>query len=241
MDDLDRALAELPRHDASEWSIQEILRQVHEEPSSGPMPGDEPALAPPPQRVPRWMLVAAVVVLGGAAFALSQRTQAPPAPVSPSPALTLKGAGTDSVDPTISLGLSLLRDDVPVALVPGAAARDTDTVLLRYTTDSEGFAYLFRVGPDNDLEVFHGTPTLPGTHHVTVDGRIVGYELNGLSGEHRFGMAFSREPWAPSAHDGAARAPEGLVVALSGEGAFPRRVGSVTVDLHPVRLESPAP
>ena len=45
MDDLDRALAELPRHDASEWSIQEILRQVHEEPSSEPMPGDEPAVA----------------------------------------------------------------------------------------------------------------------------------------------------------------------------------------------------
>ncbi|MCO4774005.1 MAG: hypothetical protein KDA24_28490 [Deltaproteobacteria bacterium] len=236
MDDLDQALAELPRYDASEWAIQEVLRQVHEDQNALEEP--EEAVVTPRPRFGLWAGIAAVTMLGAGLFVLNSQDApgAPTAATTPS-GMTLKGASDSRVDPSISLGLSLLRNDVPVALVPGATALGSDTVLLRYTTDSSGFAYLFRVGPEGDLEVFHGTPTLPGTHHVTVDGRIVGYELDGLAGEHTFGVAFSEEPWAPSQGTDAADAPQSLGPALAAKGAFPRTVENVTIDVRSVRLE----
>lgn len=243
MDDLDRALAALPRYDVSDQTVDEILRRVHADAEAGThveaatLP---PAPEPPRRRLgpPAWIALAAGLALAAGAFFVAGSDRAPaPTPVVDAPSgMALKGATTDRPDASISLGLSLLREDVPVALVPGADARTTDTVLLRYTTDSEGFAYLFRRGPSGDLEVFHGTPTLPGTHHVTVGGRIVGYDLGGLSGEHLFGVALSPEPWAPSDGDDAATAPENVVRALSHRGAFPRLVGPVSVDARPVRV-----
>jgi|GEM_PF-3487165 len=234
MDTLDEALAELPRHDAPEWAIQEILARVEADRASEQV---EPPVAPTATLRMRagWIGLAAGLALGlGILWATTQRGPESSAVVSHG-GMTLKGAALAPVDPSISLGLSLLRDDVPVALVPGASALGTDTVLLRYTTDSSGFAYLFRLGPDDELEVFHGTPTLPGTHHVTVDDRIVGYDLAGLAGEHIFGVAFSQAPWAPG-RGATAEAPAGLAQGIAARGAFPRTIGEVRVDAVPVRL-----
>ena len=244
MDRLEQALSDLPRHDASEWAIQEVLRRVAEDgPGTEVPPAGEqnrPTSRPPVV----WIALAASLILGASLWFVASAGDPPTSTASSASPLvghsgmTLKGASTDALDPTISLGLSLLRADVPVALVPGATARTTDTVLLRYTTDSSGFVYLFRLGPNQDFEVFHGVPTLPGTHHVTVNGRIVGYDLDGLSGEHLFGVAFSKDPWAPGSENDAAIAPPELSPALAQGKGFPRTIGDITVDARPVRMDS---
>lgn len=237
MDRLDHALSELPRHDASEWAIAEVLQRVSAD--SGQAEETPPA-APSrssSRHIVAWACLAAGLAVGAAIWMVASPEGDSISPVVSHSGMTLKGAGSNAPDPTINLGLSLLRADVPVALVPGASARATDTVLLRYTTDASGFVYLFRFGAEQDFEVFHGTPTLPGTHHVTVDGRIVGYELEGLSGKHTFGVAFSRDPWAPGVGIDAATAPEDLATALAGRGAFPRTIGDITVDARSVRMD----
>ncbi len=244
-DPLDQLLADLPRHDASDASVEAILSQALRERDGRAERPEEHAAADRAPRAPRWDRHALVWIAAAASLVLGvglwSAVRAPdPAPVpAPRSGLTLKGTSAGAADTTLTLGLSLLRDDVPVALVPGASARATDTVLMRYTTDSSGFIYLFRLGPDDRLEVFHGTPTIPGTHHVTVDGRIVGYELNGLRGEHLFGVAYSPDPWAPGTDGDAARPPDVLRDALAGRTGFPRTVDDIVVDARRVRLDPP--
>lgn len=241
MDPLDQMLADLPRHDASDALVQRVLARVEAEQLAGAEPEVIPdGLHARRQRnqLLRWAGVAAGLVLALGAWWALEGSEADGVVLEP-PNMLTKGAAT-ATDADIELGLSLLRNDVPVALEPGAAALPTDKVLLRYTTDREGFAYLFRSG-DDGMEIFHGTPTLPGTHHVTVDGQIVGYGLDGLAGAHRFGVAWSPEPWAPSS-DGVARAPDGFAAAVA-TGPFPRvlhgRLQGVVVDSRPVRIGAP--
>jgi hypothetical protein len=241
MDALDQMLADLPRHDASDALVQQVLMRVQEEQEaeaeSGVVPGDLGARRRRSQLV-RWGAMAAGLVLALGVWATLGSADGDRVVLEP-PNMLTKGT-TSPADADIELGLSLLRNDVPVALEPGAAALPSDKVLLRYTTDREGFAYLFRSGEDG-IEVFHGTPTLPGTHHVAVDGRIVGYGLDGLAGTHRFGVAWSHKPWAP-ASDGVARAPDGFAAAVT-TGPFPRvlhgRLQGVVVDSRPVKIGAP--
>ena len=212
-DSLDSLLSGLPRQDASEWAVQEALARIEEDRDRSVR-----------RRRSGLLAGAAVAALAAAGVVIAVLLPTPEAPP-----MALKGADVAMV-PSIELGLSLSRDSVPVALVPGEAARPSDTVLLRYTTDSEGFAYLFRVGPDGDLEVFHGTPALPGTHHFMVDGAMVGYALDGLAGEHRFGVALSTDPWPPGSNGEPAAAPESLARAAR-RGPFPRALPGTRVQL----------
>ena len=245
-DDLDVLIADLPRHDASDTLVARTLARIEADQAYARSEelAAEHAREQAEQdanaarrlrhlRVARWSALAAGLVFALGTWAVITNT---PDPVAPG--LMIKGTPAVT-QASMTLGLSLLRNDVPVALEPGAAALPSDKVLLRYTTDREGFAYLFRRGPDGAVEVFHGTATLPGTHHVTVGGQIVGYGLDGLTGEHRFGVAWSDEPWSPM--DGAAaRPPDGFAGAIA-VGSFPRGLrGSlqgVVVDSRPVQIE----
>lgn len=238
MDPLDRMLADLPRHDASDALVQRVLARVEAEQHEERLCED--ASVARRRRgglIARWGSLAAGLLLALGAWwttgdGAANGAQGPAA-------MAIKGAAHPP-DADITLGLSLLRNDVPVALEPGAMARPTDKVLLRYTTDREGFAYLFR-SDGSEVEVFVGTATLPGTHHVTVNGQILGYGLDGLDGEQRFGVAWSPEPWAP-ADTGSARAPEGFAAAIS-SGPFPRvlhgSLQGVVVDSRPVQIGAP--
>ncbi len=234
MDALDQMLSDLPRHDASDALVQRVLLRVQEEQTD---PVAQPDGHGSRRHLLRWGGLAAGLLLALGAWA-TLGGESDGVVLEP-PNMLTKGATTPA-DADIELGLSLLRNDVPVALEPGAAALPSDKVLLRYTTDREGFAYLFRSGADG-VEVFHGTATLPGTHHVTVDGQIVGYGLDGLAGTHRFGVAWSDEPWAPTP-DGVVRAPEGFAAAVT-NGPFPRvlhgRLQGVVVDSRPVQIGAP--
>jgi len=241
-DRLDDLLAELPRHDASDDLIARTLARVREEQAAerqAERARTESFDAARARRIQwaRWGGMAAGLLLAlGAWWMLGG--DATPEGALPASGMTIKGAGTSS-QASIDLGLSLLRNDVPVALEAGSVARASDKVLLRYTTDREGFAYLFRRGADGAIEVFHGTATLPGTHHVRVGGQIVGYGLDGLDGEHLFGVAWSAEPWAP-ADDGAAQAPQGFAEGLGG--TFPRslrgNLQGIVVDAQRVRVQA---
>lgn len=241
MDGLDQLLADLPRHDASDALVDRVLLAVQAEQDEERLRAD--AVGARRRRriqLGRWGALAAGVLLALTSWwAFGDRQVDDPAGVA-APGIAIKGTETPA-DTHITLGLSLLRNDVPVALEPGAEARRTDKVLLRYTTDREGFAYLFRQGDDGSLEIFHGTATLPGTHHVTIDGQIVGYGLDGLAGQHRFGVAWSPEPWAPTAN-GVARAPAGFAAAIAA-GPFPRvlrgALQGVVVDSRPVQVGAP--
>ena len=241
MDALDHMLSDLPRHDASDALIQQVLLRVQEEQEIEAEPEvvrDDLEARRFRSQLLRWGAVAAGLVLAIGAWSILDDSD-PDGVVLEPPNMLTKGA-TSAADADIELGLSLLRNDVPVALEPGASALPSDKVLLRYTTDREGFAYLFRSGEDG-IEVFHGTATLPGTHHVTVDGQIVGYGLDGLAGTHRFGVAWSREPWAPAA-TGVVRPPDGFAAAVT-TGPFPRvlhgRLQGVVVDSRPVPIGAP--
>lgn len=232
-DGLDTLLDALPRHDASDDLVARVLAQVEADQNEDQ--AQDTARRDRRHRFARWAGMAAGLALAlGAWWTLGDGRLSSDGAL-PAPGLVVKGAAT-APTASMTLGLSLLRNDVPVALEAGASARSSDKVLLRYTTDQEGFAYLFRLGPDG-VEVFHGTATLPGTHHVTVGGQIVGYGLDGLSGEHLFGVAWSSEPWAP-ADDAAAKAPPGFAAAV-GDGSFPRvlRNHGVVVDARPVTVE----
>lgn len=228
MDRLDAMLEELPRHDVPDAALDEVMARIAAERRSGAEQpeamGTRPAARPTPWGQRRLVWVAGVGVAASVALSAGLGLFASPAAEQAPPAMTSKGPGFAARTTTsIQLGVGLLRDHVPVALGADATARPSDAVLLRYTTDQEGFAYVLRVDPTGALEVVHGTPTLPGTHHVTVGGQIVGYPLADLAGAQRFAVAWSHDPWPASETLGqAAEAPAGLAEALRADGAFPR-------------------
>lgn len=173
---LDALLDDLPRHDARDEALAQVLDRV----------ADESAEVPARRRgPPAWILGLAAVLLVGLGFLLR------PAP-TPDPRLTLKGDA--DVPASVELGLSLLRDGVPLAMPEGAKVRPSDALLFRYTVDRDGFVYLFRQASPA-LEVFSGAAATAGTHHLEAGGEVQGYALDTLRGEQVFGVAWSAEPW----------------------------------------------
>jgi len=221
---IDALIADLPTYDAPDAAIAAVLSAVAAE------------RAPAPVRPLRWpLLAAAAAALIAVGFGAATLRPEPP------PALTIKGAAAPLVTPaTVALGLSVLRDGAPVALQPGQQAQASDSVLLRYTTDRAGFAYLFRAD-GADVEVFHGVAAPAGTHHVTADGQVLGYPLQGLEGAQRFGLAWTAEPW-PAGPEGPTP-PTDLVAALSGgldrDARLDADVGLVSVDVAALEVASP--
>lgn len=202
---LDHLLDELPRYDATDDVVARVLDRVA---------ADQAEQAPGSRlrRLPSWTLAVAALLLVGIGFALR-----PPAPApvdglgfdGTNGPLIVKGGG--DVPGKVELGLSLLRDGVPVAIPSGAEVRAADTVLFRYTTDTDGFVYLFRAS-GGKVEVFSGVAALPGTHHLEVGGEIQGYTLRDVGGDQTFGAAWSVDAW--TAGESGPVAPRGL---LTGE------------------------
>jgi hypothetical protein len=238
--ELDALVAQLPSFDVSDAAIERILAATVASGADEPR-GEGSLVTELPRRrwdarrwdARRWApAVAAAAVLAVGAFAW-------PGPAAPE--LRLKGAALHSTTANVELGLSLMRSGVPVAL--GATASPSDTLLLRTTTDREGFAYLFRAA-DGELEVFHGQPVPAGTVHAKADGQVIGFALDSVTGAQRFGVAWSAEPWE-QAPDGGPRPTAALVRALS-DGAPPAllrdgAVGTIAVDSRVVRVEGAAP
>jgi len=218
VDELGDLLGDLPGWDASDDAVASVLDRVE---------ADRRTAAPPPTPLrrsfgfPSGLAAAALLIATVSAVVVITRYEPEPEP------MTFKG---DATTAQVEVGLSLLRDGAPVALPPGAVARPDDTVLLRYTTDRDGFVYLFRVDGAG-LEVFHGTAALAGTHHFAVGGQVRGYQLEGLTGSQSFGVAWSAEPW-PVVDDGPL-APDELRVALDGGTGPPVDLRTITVEAEP--------
>lgn len=182
---LDELLQELPRHDASGDVVAHVLEAIVAD-------GVAPAArrrSPPP-----WLFAVAAVLVAGLAWQLR------PAPV-PTPGPTASGMvakGDGAISAHVELGLSLMRDGLPVAMPPGARVRPDDTLLFRYTVDRDGFVYLMRFD-GKTTEVFSGVAATAGTHHFEVRGEVQGYSVKGLTGKQDFAAAWSAGPWPAGA------------------------------------------
>ncbi len=192
---LDALLEQLPRYDASDDVVATALDRVAADVAAPPAPAPGPARdgVVPLRRRP-WPALA-VAVAAAAALLLWVRPPAPEVATGPSDlpgGLTIKGDA--DVPASVELGLSVLRDGVPVAMPAGARVQRSDTLLFRYSVDRDGFVYLFR-DDGRAVEVFSGAAATAGTHHLEVGGEVQGYALGDLAGEQRFGVAWSAEPW----------------------------------------------
>ena len=221
LDELGGLLDALPGWDASDDAVAAVLDRVAADRQVTPPQPTARTRAPRrPFGLPSGLAAAAMLVATVSAVVVLTRYEPEPE------AMTVKG---DAPSAHVEIGLSLLRGGSPVALPPGALARPEDTVLFRYTTDHDGFVYLFRLD-GADVEVFHGAAALAGTHHFAVGGEVQGYGLAGLTGEQAFGVAWSLEPW-PAGDDGPL-ARDDLGAALGG-GAGP------PFDLRRIVVEGP--